>query len=491
MTFEGILWIATGSGVWRSSDSGWVRETTLPVTSLDMDSRGALWAISSDDVLRRTGESWASTRFPKRADGIWFQLNDLRALDDGSVWVLSSETSGRVFYTSLFIYDDDRWQEHPKQPVGIARFLDERDTLLAYNSTTDSDGRVRIFAPQYDWKVLQTRKIEGTPISTMFWGPDDRLWYSTWTEAAHFTPDNAQATLPGGCNAVYRGQNSTALCASSTGGLVALKVDEQAELVLPPKPTSAAFDANSFGAYPTPIWARAPEAWAASPNDVWRAPLEHFDGLTWHDFLEEGDDFSAIRIEGPSPDDLWFLGERELRHWDGSKVTAVEVPSSDAIDFMALRVVTSTDVWLLRYDTSTKITDILRFDGTSWSVSYRHDVHDYFASREAHRAGGLAGTSEDLWAAFGQTVLHFDGTRWNTVHRFTGEDATATAYVLDIVEDNGDVWLLSRWKIFQWTDGMFVQRGYFASDMDHLAIDETHVYNFSRESVRRFKREKR
>lgn len=59
------------------------------------------------------------------------------------------------------------------------------------------------------------------------------------------------------------------------------------------------------------------------------------------------------------------------------------------------------------------------------------------------------------------------------------------------VEDNGDVWLLSRSKIFQWTDGMFIHRGYFASDMDHLAIDETYAYNFNRDTVRRFKREKR
>src|SRR6185295_16932389 len=77
------------------------------------------------------------------------------------------------------------------------------------------------------------------------------------------------------CQALVATSDTQALCADPTGGLSLI------EPSAPTAPAPATLAPELFGKVPTSVWAQATAAWGSGPTDVWRPPLDHFDGATW------------------------------------------------------------------------------------------------------------------------------------------------------------------------------------------------------------------
>ncbi len=494
------LWVGGGAGVWRRTVSGWEEETDERVFKLAVDKDGTLWgATYHNRLLRRDDGGWVEVELPPNPDyetGV--VLDDITTLDDGSVLLLGQYLTGRLGEATLFALEGDEWREYPSNTTtGAMRFLEGGNSPYAYNLSSSSDEHVSVFAPRHGWKILKSSSISF--IDTLFWGPDGQLWQSNDKGFAVFGEEEASVSSAISCESTVPWDKDTVLCAKVFGGLGYLSVDEVGELVeAPSSATQAPYAPELFGSMPTPVWAQTPITWAADASDVWRAPLEHFDGRTWRSYLSEGDEFSPFRIDGSTSDDVWFVAESELRHWDGAAVASVALPPAEQYVYnLSVRAITATDVWLMRHilDGANSTVELLRWNGRTWETSYSALVEDQFVVAHTggviHRAATVTGTADNLWAAFGQTVLRFDGETWSQAWHFVTEvDAvgqTHTVGIMDAATDGDGLWLLTDAGVYVLRDGDVERRGYYAG-LEQLSLTADYVWNFDGPTSRRFAR---
>jgi hypothetical protein len=493
-TLDDAVWVGGVGGLWQMAEDGWQQLSDVTVSDLAVSPVGELWGISRDRLMQMVGGDWNEIPLPRKSTDT-LGLFDVEVLGNGDVWLLAGYWRGRVPEGTLFTFVHDAWQEYPAEGVtGSLQFLEGKDSLYAY-TTASPDDTLRVFDPLGGWSVIGS-ETESFP-GLLFWGPEEGLLWSNDEATAPILPSKSDAKTDVACEAAVRWDQNTVVCAPQRGGLVYLDVNADGELVTSDNgATFAPFDIASFGTLPAPVWAQTAEAWASDVGDVWRAPLEHFDGSTWTSHTREEDEFSAIAIDGTGRNDVWFAAVGELRHWDGEQVTTVDLPSSqDGFEIMAIRALSSNDVWVLRR-TLVPVTSIelLHLSDGSWTNSFTSAVNDDFAvvsvAGVVHAAGAIVGTSDDLWAAFGQTLLHFDGSSWSVVLSLPSLDSNGSdpAGVLHAAWDDGDLWLLTEAFVYQWVDAELVVKGYRSGTMDHLALDDDFVWNFDGAFRRRLAR---
>lgn len=495
VTHGDSIWVGGGAGIWRYTGEGWEQETDASITKMAIDQNGTAWAVGGDVLLRREDARWVSVALPENADyDSSPQLYDVVTVGNGNVWVVGGYSVWRFADATLFTYESNVWREFPSnQQIGIVYFLQGRDLPYVYSASTGQGQQPRVFAPTDGWKVLDS---SAAPlIYSLFWGPDGQLWQTAENGLSPFGASGETMASVIGCQAAVPWDNDHQLCASSAGGLVYLSGSGDDVQTLPEYLAPTPYDAERFGTLPNPIWAQRAEAWAFDATDVWRAPLEHFDGEAWESRLTDGDPFVAIEIDGTAPNDVWFLGTSEVRHWNGEALEIADVPVSEGAEFAALRAVSATEVWALRRTLfQTPAIQILRFNGAEWQIAFDEHTSDGFALKVNtfgnYLAGSLAGTSNDLWAVYGQTVLHFDGRSWTQVWHFDTPDpeGVASEFLLDVATDGTQVWVLTRDHILEWQRGSFLERGHYSHELEHLALSDDFVWNFDGVNARRFAR---
>lgn len=493
------LWVGDSATVWRRTARGWEAETNAGPFKIVVDKDGTLWGPShTGELLRRDNGVWTGVDLPRsRANEAVFVLDDITTLDDGSVWVLGEYLTGRIGEATLFVWADGQWREYPSNmTTGRVRFLEGAKTPFVYALEAFLDDAISVFAPTQDWKIL---KSSSAPfIDTLFWGPDGRLWQSGETGLAVFGEEASESGAVA-CETTAPWDEETVLCAKAFGGLGYLSVAKDGELIdAPESDAPEVYNPELFGTLPTPVWGQTPVAWAANASDVWRAPLEHFDGRTWSTHLKQGDEFFPIRIDGTASDDVWFVAQEDLRHWDGSEVTSVALPPAAEYTYnLSVRAITATDVWLLRHilEGASATVQVLHWNGRAWGTSYNALVDDEFFVAQTgeviHRAATIAGTAGNLWAAFGQTVLRFDGTTWTQAWQFTSEvdgvGQTHKVGIIDAATDADALWLLTDAGVHLLREGVVERRGYYAG-LGQLSLTADYVWNFDGRSSRRFAR---
>lgn len=466
------LWVGGPDGVWLRTAEGWSMVSDGGVSAMVASSESELWAIRGGDVALFSEGEWTTADLPQPAkDGL--MLRDVTALEDGSVLVLGSYQPARDNGEgTLFSWDGTSWTESPAGlATGDVRFLKGGPGVYAYHVPDNGDDTImRVFDVTNGWEIVADD--HGDVGSAVFWGPDGELWFSADGSLFHFNETTPLVSSPDtNCTVVAAPEADEILCSEVRGGLTRISAAEGTLVASIPGPTFPATLPDTFGTQPVPVWAQATTAWAAAADDVWRAPLEHFDGSQWLSHVEPAGTFSATAIDGTSSNDVWFAGGSEVRRWDGASVNTAALADNDMIgQVLALRASAANSVWaLVQTDSKPAEIQIQRYNGRSWAVVYRQD-----AGVATYSRGAIVGTQPtDLWAAFGQTLLRYDGAAWTTVVQL---DAGET--LLDAAADDADVWVLTDRHVYQVGGTELVDKGPYVAPLDHLAVSMDHLWTF-------------
>jgi len=183
---------------------------------------------------------------------------------------------------------------------------------------------------------------------------------------------------------------------------------------------------------PTNAWA---VGYTTTPSQT--QLLEHWDGTEWSDFpgpkLPQGSEPYLSSISADSPSDIWAAGHilqddglqlfGLIEHYDGTKWTAIEIPTTPFLN--AIAAISSDDVWVAGYSGNTGETSktfLAHWNGTAWAQAPSPNV-----GTGANALNGLValGTS-NVWAVGYSTakpdqnptfnlIEHWNGTEWSVV----------------------------------------------------------------------------
>jgi len=239
---------------------------------------------------------------------------------------------------------------------------------------------------------------------------------------------------------------------------------------------------SAWDAVPVALWADSDVAWGTGASDVWRAPLEHFDGTAWATMA----DATAVDIDGSAPDDVWFalavdtFYADEVPHllrWNGQELRE-EILSQEWSTYRILHVRSfgPTETWIAAQ--GPERARIARFDGVQWSVMLEVES----ISWQQHW-GALEGVSaDDLWVAAVDGVHHFDGDAWTTP-LVPGADEERFS---SLAVDGGEVWVLGSRYAYRRRESRFIPEEYAHDPLSRIELTSGHVWaHDGRRAVRR------
>lgn len=478
VVLDGQPWVGSSSGVWGRSERGWTQLSDVGVSALAVTRNNEVWALRGNGVARLDIETWIDvTPTSARKEMLFF--HDLAANAEGTVSVLGgyfldkSTTEG-----TLFTWDGSAWIEHAaSSQTGNLQFFEGAPGPYAFSTATFEGEKTRVFDPLNDWSVVAER--DGVVGSTVFWGPDGHWWLGGDTVFSFVEPDpKVDAAVT--CGHAINWDQHTVLCAGNAGGLHFLRATEGGAIeVSPTTPTYPAFAGTTFSSQPTPVWAQTTVAWAMSQTDIWRSPLDHFEGRTWRSMLSEGDNFVARIIDGSGSEDVWFASETELRHWDGNRVSTVAPPTEAPLRILSLHVVDAAHVWVVVETTEPPYEVLIAsYPKGTWVIEHQAAI-DF-----THAHGSLAGTSpENLWATLGHSIYrHRDGL-WTPLI-----DLDAAETIVHSVSDDVSLWVLSDTSVYRLDETQLTLTGRRSGSLDRLALTPEYVWNFDGASARRLPR---
>lgn len=482
IVIDGRPWVGSHEGVWSFVGRGWARQSDVGVSALAVTRDGEVWALRGDTVARFDGTVWIATApTPKRKEMLVF--HDLTANADGTVTVVGTYFIDKTTHEGvLFTWDGKSWTEQAAGfATGTVRFLEGPATPYVYHVPNDGDDTTaRVYEPARNWRIVAER--ESSAGGTVFWGPDDNWWLAN--PGAVFSFEEPSSKVPDGvtCAAAINWDRRTVLCADERGGLNFITALTDGSIVAAPGwPTFPPHLPETFETQPTPVWAHRNEAWGVSATDVWRAPLEHYDGSRWEDGRAKGDTFVARSIEGTASDDVWFAGDTELRRWDGTELSNIELLApTGAQRILDVRIVDASHRWILLENVAAPFrAAIAAGAGDGWVLEYEMELE------QPRWHGSLAGASEDsMWATLGHQVLRRTEAGWSIVAELQASEA-----VLDAVSDDDTLWLVSDNYLYwlQGTDDLALA-AYRTGGLQRLALTRTYVWNFDGPYVRKLAR---
>ena len=334
------------------------------------DAPGDAWVTGGSDSEHWDGTAFHQVRNPfQRTQGV---IDDVAAFAPDDAWMVGSFSGAAGQVTIFAHYDGTKWNIQRK--IGRARS----------SSTAD----VSATSPSDVWSVGST--------STTFLHAHSRISHfdgTTWQPVGHPDP----------------GKFSTSLLGD---------------------------DART-----------ADDAWAVGSRSdseyTARTLIEHWDGSSWSTVPSRSLDVDQSWLTGVSADtatDAWAVGQSETRygqeqnaiaeHWDGNAWALVPVPAGITA-LRSVAAVSPTDAWATAEGLlvngqrkKTYVSDVLHWDGTSWSVALE-EVHTDTTGYGL--ADVVATAGNDVWAVGvlahfhgggkpAQTlVLHWDGSTWSTV----------------------------------------------------------------------------
>lgn len=478
VTLDEQPWVASSSGIWSYSARGWNRHSEVGASALAVTPTGEVWALRGANVVRLDIETWVDMT-PTPAQPEVLMLHDMVANTDGSISVIGSYFQSKTTSRGvLFTWEGKSWREQAAGfDTGDLEFLEGPANPYVYHvPSSGDDSTARVYEPALDWQVIAER--EGANLGTVFWGPDGHWWLGS--DGAVFSFDEPDNKVPSGitCGVAINWDARTVLCAGEAGGLSFISASKGGTIEASPGvPTFEPYLAETFTSQPTPVWAQTNEAWATSPTDVWRAPLEHYNGRIWQSLLGEGDAFSAQIIDGAASDDVWFASETELRHWDGNAVSTFPLPAAGApIHILSVRA--AEGVWVLMETTSEPFQVLIASDtGEGWVTEYQAETN------VTHGYGTIAGGGVDKWATLGHEVLRQQNGVWSV---FTELDANE--WIMHSASDDDTLWLITDTNVYHVDGGGLSLAGYRPAALQRLALTPGHVWNFGGGYVRKLPR---
>lgn len=478
---DGQPWVAGSDGVWARGTGAWTRIRDIGASELAVDASGDVWALRSNELSRWDGQSWRAVT-PETDRPEMLMLNDVFVAQDGVVSVVGGYFLDRLTIEGvMFTWNGDSWVERAvATATGELRFLDGATEPYVYSKyVRDTDPTLRLYDAR-DWQVIA--EAGGVGNTSVFFGPNGQLWMAS-DDGVHSLEDaDGRLAADVTCSSAVTWDVSTVLCADSSAGFTFVTAEENGEISATRGwPVLAPYDDGTFATYPTPVWAQAPEAWGPAADDVWRAPLEHYDGKTWTSLLTADDTFVARLIAGSGSEDVWFAGETELRHWDGKAVTQVELPTDGAeARLIALRVLADASVWTMFQPTEDVSTlSLAVFDDGVWTVEGRFGT----AGASVYQGQILGSTIDAMWASVGSQVYQRASGVWNPL---TEVDAAET--IIDAVSDGEAVWLLSDNEVYRLDGSDLTLLGHRPQLLEHLALDGDAIWNFGGGLVRKLSR---
>ena len=465
---------AGGYGLWRNEGADWIQESTLPVSALSASPSGELWALLGGKVQHRQRGEWLEQQ-PGAIEARDLRLTDVIVVADDTVWALAtSYTSPKGMpdggQLTLFESKSGVWRERPsgvKDDGGGGRFL-----RVGANVYVHARGEAAgVYAPAEDWRLVQQLPSTGAEFG-VFASPAESLLISGLDGLYTLTDQGRQKVSDIRCQALVPTGDDAALCADFSGGLTRIHPSEPFTDG-PVQPLGAAW----FGAVPTPVWARSDAAWGSSASDVWRAPLEHFDGLEWTSHAGDAPTgFQALQIHGSAANNVWFRGSQELLRYDGKTIQRQPFADGELAFLSAVHTLGPNDTWLVRGQPDA--VKVLHFDGTDWQETL-NVIAPYAYARAAFAGGG----STPLWAAIGSGLYRREGNAWQRV--LTATDSA----LLDLAVDGDEVWVLGD-GVSQLLDGALVPRGLYSAGLQNIALSENQVWHFAGAHARTLARSK-
>jgi len=172
------------------------------------------------------------------------------------------------------------------------------------------------------------------------------------------------------------------------------------------------YDGSSW-AFNIDVWGGINELWGTYSNDIWAVGnrIFHFDGASWSQVLDYSYTYALEGIWGSSNNDIWAVGhEGALLHYDGASWSKVNSGTTEKL----LDVWGSgpNDVWVIG---GINNGIILHYDGTTWlEFSYPpvKGLHTIIGNT-ASDISVVAFTNSDDLNDIHTEILHFDGTSWS------------------------------------------------------------------------------
>ncbi len=467
---ENDVWAGTADGAYQWRDGRWTRMRDGSVLALATDANDDVWMVTSQQVLRWDSAEWHDET-PGEASFI-----DVATTEDG-VWLLATENIGRK--TRCFPYQlvSGNWKELPGpqeeysiggQNAGL--LVAGRDVYLNCNHDNESGeffGRVG-----EAWEPIDGL---GGP---SFAASDGTLFSgnAVWHPEQGFV-----GTLSVSPTAVWGSSSENVWVGLRDGGVARLE-GTHLEVETSPRRWSAA----DWETTPPEIWANATAAWGTAADDVWRTPVEHYDGRAWTRVSEA----MARSIHGSATDNVWFALQSSadpsyadstdvarVAQWNGETLRELELPE-DWTGFTLTAILTfgPDDVWVggSKYGEPARIA---RYDGTTWrTVREEEAALDYYSGSVGYWRS-LQGTSSlDVWALSGNRLIHF--VREHT-EVYTPQ-SVGTAGFTSLAVADGEVFVLTVDGIQLITpDSISEPRRFGYEYMDRLALrgDRLWVYD--------------
>lgn len=446
----------------------------------DVESTAVLWRSNAPAVARVDADGMVTAASPGEATITAVLIEDTTARADAVVFVSAA-------------------------PAGL-RLVAGGDQLAAAGSPLDSLITVRVLGPGGEPLAAKpvTWSVEAgggsvTPLSEVT-GDDGRV-HAVWTLGPHAVPQRLVARASGGDPVLVR--------AHATMADEVFVVGDRARLV---RFDGAAWSSDTLTVPWNPYWLFT-DVWGASANDVYAVgwytktaeePLIlHYDGAGWTRQPPRVGGW-ARAVHGTSGSNVFVVGQPTNEgagfHFDGTSWTPIAFWKNAWIAAVSGR--SADDVYALARlprlpgPLSGSGTEILRFDGSSWSsVRLDTDLEAIWAApgtpayavgeggtilRERPdggwepMSGGTATTLNAVWGTgeddvfvvgSGGTILHYDGTSWSemasgTVSRLedvwgsSGDDVFAVGDGGTILHYDGTAWSAMNSGSGEWLRGV-------------------------------------
>lgn len=467
------IWTGNTSGLWHFDGQAWTRELDA-LNDFALSPGGQPWALVGNQVMSLT-------------DGQWTTLNDLSLAAGNRIVDFVATDAGPLILTSSYM---------PKGPAMGELGLISRnvtDWTFETSSVADSGEAWRLAslptgvvaysegAAVYDVGRNWQHVIDRPAGTTELWQLPDGRYLSSGPDGLYaFDAEGSRLISSVGCSLLANLEGGNLRCASQSDELFELEPSATRDMTSASEPL---LEPTRYGSLPTGLWAGDISAWGPAPDDVWRAPLDHYDGETWTSYADAAPaGFHTLFIEGSASDDVWFAGTYPdnkndskwgLIHFDGAEFSVIDPPDRDAILFVrALRSFGASDTWLVQ--TLADETRLVRYDGSQWSLEFSLPTYVAYAN--------LVGTDSDslLVTVADSVYLKRDG-QWSAQWTTAGYPITSAAW------DGAELWLVAQ-QIYQARSDGLVARGYGSYSLSRIELTKDRVFYYSGTHYRTFQR---
>jgi hypothetical protein len=466
------VWVGGAKGLWHYDGALWTPSHSGRVAAIERTTAGQTWAILDYRVHRRAGTEWVDV---SPSEGAYY--GDLAVAKtaargvrcgDPRVWTVAPDRISKEYHARIYEFDGSTWRV--VEGVESPSFFNTPELLWF-------DGAV--YAYERDlWRVSDASWASlnfPNGVSAAWPAPDGVLFvaesigggFSRFERSGSISllaKDSPRAIWGTSAQDLWLGLRDGGVVRFDGSGAPPAQVSN----LRPPSPPNSA----TWGTVPPTVWANAPAAWGSGPNDVWRTPLEHFDGNAWTKLGEA----YAVDIDGSAPDNVWFaLNETtwadgrapHMLLWDGVMLHTMALPADwNGYQIEAVRSFGPDDTWVGAH--GPEHARIGRYDGQTWST-----LLDFGVQLAGVYWGAIEGEpSRALWFAGREGILYFDGTRFSQP---VGRDPDE--YFQSLAVDDYAVWILGS-KYIQALDGSrcFSRERYLSDPLSEIDLTESHVW---------------